>query len=129
MIGKALVNILLNTSAITAIVGTKIFPIVSKETVQLPCITFEKISGSRVHRMEGASRLALPVYQIDAYASTYAQVDTLADKIRTALNGYKGTVSSVNINGIILQDEEHIYEEEAEVFRVSFQFRIWHNET
>jgi hypothetical protein len=72
-----------------------------------PCIVLSRISGTRVHHMLGASGLAYGRFQFSILAATYSAAATLADALRNALDGYKGTPAGtgVKIESILIDQE------------------------
>lgn len=116
-------------AAVSAIVGTNIYPVKLPPTnLTPPYITYFRVSTVRVQSMLGGSQLASPLFQFDAWAKTHAAADDLAEKIRLALEGFKGTVSGVVIGGILFQNQFEEYDEDAELHRVMSEYRIWHEE-
>jgi len=102
---KALRSILMNDAAVHNLVADRIFPIVRREGSALPAITYQQISGVRDHVFEGPSGFVESRFQINCWASTYEQADTLADAVRSVLDGYDGTSEGVVIKCIHLIDE------------------------
>lgn len=84
--------------------------------------------------LDGAGGLAQKTIQIDSYATTYHAAHALADQIRTALNGYRGTVSvglaspqpTIRIAAIRLTNEFDIAEDETQPkeFRVLQEYLV-----
>lgn len=119
------------TAAIAALIGLRLYPGRIPQESALPAILYFKATGDRVHSLAGPSGLADPTFQFDIYASGsggYKVCKNVARELRLALDGYRGSVSGVNIQGIILDSEQDMYEEEPELFRVSMDFRVWHQE-
>lgn len=121
-------------SGVTAIVGSgssaRIFPGFAEQDTAPPYIVYQRVAGPRVTVLDGASGLAQPVYQIDAYAGTKDAAKALADQIRIALNGFRGTVGSETAKGSTLLDDRDIFEGSTDprLYRVSADFRISHDE-
>ena len=119
-----------------AFTGIPIRPGKLDQNSTYPAIAFWRVSGARVESFGGASGLASPVFQFDVYADTYTDAATYANALQTALEGFRGTVAGVNINGIIyLGDMDGMsttaptgYDSDAEKFVRSSEFQIWHNE-
>ncbi|MBV5268975.1 MAG: DUF3168 domain-containing protein, partial [Afipia sp.] len=68
----ALRSFLLADAGIAAIVGTRVFPIKIPQGTppKVSSIVYTRISGAGVYHMGGDSGLAMPRYQLDAWAPT-----------------------------------------------------------
>lgn len=107
-IEKAIVSILSNASAVTGIVGSRIFPLFVPQPAKdnLPAITYQQISGPRDHVMSGPTGLVNARFQINCWSKTYKGLREFANAVRTTLDGYSGTVLGTVIqNNVKLLDE------------------------
>lgn len=104
---EALLQLLLDDTDVYGLVGKRIRPQQVQPGTILPYITFHQLSGVQEHCMTGASEFARALFQIECFAATYKASRELADKVQTALNGYKGTVSgaagTLVIGGVYLE--------------------------
>ena len=66
--------------------------------------------------------------QLDSYATTYSAVKDIADQVRIAIDGYRGTQSGTVIGGVLSGEEQDFYEQDTKLHRVSQDFIIWHQE-
>lgn len=115
-------------SAITDLVSTRIFPQVAPQGVTEPFVVYTRISGANGHHMGGADGLQQSRYQFDAYGS-YAQVKSIEDAIRQALDGYRGAMGSEIVQTCHLMDARDLYDAPADgsqfgTHRVSMDFFI-----
>jgi len=60
-------------------------------------IIYNMISDLPHGTKDGVSTLDMYRFQIDSYARTYSNADSLAAEVRSALDSYSGTVESVTI--------------------------------
>jgi len=127
-IEEALYSKLSNDAGVSGLVSTRVFPNLMPQNPTYPLLVYTRVSGPRIHSHDGSSGLAHPLFQIDSWAETYAGVKALAEKVRLALQGFSGTVATVVINGILFEGDRDLYEDGVEEFRVSSDYRIWHNE-
>ncbi|MFA5546647.1 MAG: DUF3168 domain-containing protein [Sphaerochaetaceae bacterium] len=127
MIEQAIRYILVNDATVKAIT-TRCYPVTLPQSPTYPLILYTKISGDRDHVLQGASGMAHPRFQIDAWAETYTAAKTLADAIREALDGYRGTASGTRIGSCLIDSERDIYESEIKIYRVSQDYLVWHDE-
>jgi hypothetical protein len=125
---KVIYSKLSGDSDVSGLVSTRIYPVSLPQKPTYPAIVYTRISGDRLHSLGGASNLASPRFQIDCFASTYSAVKDLASKIRSAINGFRGTVSGVTVHGIFLESDNDIFEDDFNVYRVSSDYFIHYKE-
>jgi hypothetical protein len=128
MIEKGLHTFLTGTAAISALVSARVYPVWLPQSPTLPCLTYQRISGSRVRSLTGPSSLAHPRIQIDCWAATYDGAKTLAEAVRVALDGYSGLMGTVEVFGVIVHGDRDLYDPEVKISRVSMDITIWHIE-
>lgn len=132
-IEEGLAYFLKNTAGITALVSTRIFPNKLPQTTTLPAITFQRISTPRVHTHDtsGAGGTAHPRIQIDVWGETYESCKDVTDAIRTALNGYKGTMGAVDpvtVQGALIDEERYDNSPDTGMQRIMSDYIVWHLE-
>lgn len=131
-IAAGLRTFLLADSTIASLIGSgsaaRLYPVKLPQGPTMPAITYQTISGQRVHSADGASGLSGPRIQIDCWGSTYAQADALFEAVRKRLDGYRGPAGSKDIQGAFFDTERDFYEADAELYRKSADFIIWNTE-
>ncbi len=115
-IGAALRAHLLDDAAIVARVDARVYPLRLPQpkpapAVNLPAITYQRISGFRFAHLRGAEALARPRYQVDCYAQTHDAAQALGSLVRQRLNGFSGNWSDEEspetvIHVVVLFDSE-----------------------
>lgn len=136
---EALYSYLSTHAGLSALVGTRIYPVKLPQNVSLPAVTYQKISGHRVHAMQTDPGYASPRFQISCWAvdsateSGYDIVKAVAEQARAALQDYRGTMGGaggVVVDAVFLDDENDFYEDAARqgVFHVAQEYIIWHQE-
>lgn len=139
MIETELRTYLLSKSGITNIVGQRIFALrppgrqVSGQSAEYPCLAYTRISGPRVRTIGGPVGTAHPVFQLDGWASSYAEVLSLMDQVRLALDGYKlsvhGAFGAASVHTCWMEeDEEDDFDKDTKLYRRSAPYKIWHEE-
>lgn len=125
---EALLAILQADANLTAVIGTRSYALRLPESATFPCITFEKVVAERVESMEGSSGLCFSRFQINCFAKTYGVAKNVHELARLALQGYKATIAGVIVHGVNWTQEIDFYEEDAEVYRVTGECIVHHNE-
>ena len=131
---KAIVNILINDSGVTALVGQRIRPILEHQEQALPFVTYQVIDTDHVETMDGAAGLAMGSIQINAFSATYSEAASIIEAVRVALEGKKGTYNSVVVGGIINASgprdvpQAPTAAKETIVYGKSMDFDVWFTE-
>jgi len=123
-----LINKLLATAPLTALVSTRIYFAEAPEPPTLPYVTMTRIDAPRVHSLTGPSGLAAARVQIDVYAKSVKAARAIGKTIREAIDGFRGIQSGVNLQGVLLLDEMDGYSDSLELRRVTQDYRVWYNE-
>ena len=119
---------LIADAGVSAIVGTRVYPILMPQNPTFELITYQKISGVRGKQLSGTTGYARPVIQIDCWAESFLTAQTLADAVRSAVDGYSGLMGSDVVDRAQIMNEMDLYENETQIFRVSQDYEIWHTE-
>jgi len=87
-------------TAVTDLVGTRIYPSVMPQPPTYPAIVFELVSNEREERHRGQTGDARPRIQITSWGSTALSAIALAEQVRLAMMGMDGSVASVDVHGV-----------------------------
>jgi hypothetical protein len=131
-IERALYARLTGAAAVSAIIGTRLFPNFAPLGTAAPFAIYNRVSANRIRSLTQRSGLAMVRMQVDCMAETYAGARALADVVRQALDGFRGEAGSppVMIESCSLQSDQDLYEDAAEppLHRVSMDFMLTHRE-
>ena len=84
-VGAAIYSLLVNDSAVSAIVGTRIYPELAEEGASAPYVVYSVVSNTPSDTKEGTpiDEAQLEIFSV---GNTYAAANDLADKVRAALD-------------------------------------------
>jgi hypothetical protein len=132
MLEEALAYLLLSDAGVAGQAGNRVFPLVVPAGTALPALAYQRVSGPRLYSHSGASGIAHPRIQVACVASSYAGARRLAALVRTAISGYRGTVSGVSIGGMFVENEVDHYNESPDKadssWTVWIDVVVWHDE-
>lgn len=111
---SALVKTALSVSGVTAIVGSRTYPMLLPQNPTYPAITYGRISNTGTN---GSTALKETRYQIDCWAATYAGTQTLAAAVKAALEEHTDTDQTPGIKMSRVVNEIDDYDSDAEVYR------------
>lgn len=93
-IWKALPYHLKNNSGLVSLLSTRIYPYRLPQGATLPALCYQDISrtGTQAHN----ERLSLPRprFQFTIYGGTVESVDSVAEALKAAIDGYKGNMGT-----------------------------------
>ena len=140
MIQEGLYALLAADSAVSALVGPRIYPLVINaqdytEATKQPCLVYSFDSKVRQVRYSGTDTLVQGFFTVDSYARTYAGAQALAAAVRDALIDYSGTMlgngspqSSNVVQKIYIESERDLMDPEPGLYRVMQQYTIWYDD-
>lgn len=82
--------VLTASTPVTAIAGTRIYPIELPQDPSLPAIVLTPARTTDERHLGGHNRYPVSEVIVDVYASAFNACDDLAEKVKTALQDYKG---------------------------------------
>ena len=125
--GSVIYSLLSSNGALSAQVGTRIYPDIAPQNTAFPFCVYTEISTDPTDTKDGASKLDVKRLQIDVYSRSYDTTNTIAELVRAVLDRYSGTNSGVNVDKIWYDDEQTgSYDADMYVFwrSLDFQMRI-----
>lgn len=127
----AIVARLKATTALTALIGTRIYPDEIPQGKLHPAVFYMTVSDTKDHFLTGMSNLESPNIQITTYADTKDGAADVAEAIKTAINGYQGTLSGITIQCIKLINElPSMYKSPdgtTKIYTHDLEFEVWHD--
>lgn len=93
-IETTLYSTLSSASGVTALVSTRIYPMVAPDTATTPYITYQVISGSAHNLLQGAPSTERKVIQINCISNSYANAKAIAAAVKAAINPATGYLVS-----------------------------------
>lgn len=99
---ESLVARLNATPGVTALVGTRIYPMLIPQGAAMPAVTYQRISTVRPGSLRGPVGQADPRIQVNSWADTYGTAKALADQVRRSLDGY----ATLDVHALILGEQD-----------------------
>jgi len=116
-------------AGITALVGTRIFPLRVPEGATLPALVYHKISGPSAHSKDGDMSLNHPRYQFTVWADKYADAKAVRTAVNAALNSFVNgsTMGGIVVDQIIAENDADLHDPQTLEFGASIDATIWHH--
>ena len=125
---------LVASPAVSALVGSRIYPLLAPKTAALPFITWRRAGITREHTLAGPMGMPNVSLEVQSLAGTYEDVRELADRVRLVLDGYGATVNNVEVKHVSLENEADDFVQLAggdlpPVYQVTQTFNVIWQET
>lgn len=99
-------------------VGARFYPLTAPDQVVRPYATYQRVSANSENSLSGNTGLINTRMQIDVYADTYSQAQSIAAQIDALMSGWAVQNTS--------QGAQDLYEDAVKLHRVNLDFSIWH---
>lgn len=134
MVEKAVRDVLITSTGVSAVVSSRVYGDFAPQKAATPFIVFRRVSSDRFRALDGPDGLVETRIEVDCFSTTQAQLMTLADEVRLALDNYTGTTKGVTVQRAMLDNEFGDMELEVSggdkrIRRHVLDFRIWYQET
>lgn len=117
MADKVVRDVLVAAGAVTALVSTRISPLIKSQGVTPPAVTIRRGTLEPQNHLRGDGDLDKNTVMVDSWATTYVGARAVADACRTALLAA----------GILLQGEFDNYEPGIDpgLYNISQEYLVW----
>jgi len=125
---EALRAFLLADAGVAGLVGERVFVTEAPQDAALPLVVLKRVSTPRVYAQTGPSGLAWPRVQITARAARQAEAVAVAKAVRTAVNGYRGSMGDVPVQAVFVDTERDGFLFDTDKFERVQDAIVWHAE-
>lgn len=116
-------------AGLTALVSTRISPLMLPEKTAFPAVSFFLVSRSKFPGMGSDGALTRARIQVDCWGASYKSAKDVATQVRGALNRYRGTSGGVTVQEIMIESEgPDLFEDETGIYHVPMDFMMFFEE-
>ena len=124
MIESGLVSLLKSDPEISALVGSRVYPVIVPATATYPCLSYHTVSKPPEVTLDKSAQETARI-QIDCWGNSYSSVKALQQKLHTLLDGFLGTCPDGTDISLCTRDIEGDYwESDAKVFRCLSEYLV-----
>lgn len=102
-------------SAVSALVGTRIYPLMAPQNVANPYITYQVINDNSNQCLGGSVYQNDTRFQIDCWSTKYSEVKAIKEAVESALIGFKSSYAISNMDD---------YEDKTQLYRQLIDFKL-----
>lgn len=99
-------NALITTTAVSSLVGSRVYPILAPASAAMPFVTYRRAGIQRQQTLAGPAGVPKVTVEIDIYATTYEGARDAADRCRRVLDGYGGSLDNTEVKQTSLENEQ-----------------------
>lgn len=101
------------------VAGGRIYPVNIPQTpANTPLITYQRISTVQDYAHSGPTNIEVVRVQFNVIATKYSDAKSMAEDLKTALDGYSGAMGAVNVGVVFKANELDDRDPEADLYRV-----------
>jgi hypothetical protein len=109
-------------------VSGRVYPMILPQNVVFPCVSYLVISDPGDQDHDGPTLTRSAGYQVSAWARTFTEARTAAAQIRTALEGYRGTMGTVDVATVIADGGRDLYDDDLRIYHHAGDFTFLYKE-
>lgn len=113
VVEQALTARLEGSTSVTALAGTRVYPVVLPQEPNLPALTYTLISSVREHAHTADPGTVHARIQVTAWGNTYASASGLSEGVRAATQRWGGTSTGVVVHDVFIENEYAFYDDET----------------
>ena len=122
----ALIAALKASSGVAAAVVSRVFIVGGRQGAEYPYVTIQRISTAGARRLDGASTLEWPRFQIDSWGATALDALNAAEAVRLAIDNIT-VAGDPPITATFQNQDGPRPDEETRNFRVSQDYLVFHS--
>jgi len=111
--GATLYTRLANFAGLTALVSTRIYPVVMRQQDTMPALRYNRVSSITPSAMGSDVGITRYRYQFDVFGSTYATMDAVVVQLKLAVVRW----SASGLQDSFMQTESDYYEDAVKLYR------------
>jgi hypothetical protein len=123
-VGKAIYYLLTNSTDITDIVSTRVFPEIAQQDAEMPYIVYNIANNEPSDTKPEPSKLDTAQVDVNVYSQSYTQCIDLAVAVRAALDRVSGTYSGVNVQSIQYLNEVIDFDEMQRAYNITSDYDV-----
>lgn len=126
--GDALYTHLQSRPPLTALVADRVYPRKMPRSPAFPLVLYTRISTRRSVTHSGPDGLAEPRMQFDVYAQNPDSADAVAEQLRLAIHGFRGSMGDLAVGSALVVNEQDADDPETGLYRRILDAQITHAE-
>lgn len=121
------------STAVTTLIGSRIYPVLAPSSAALPLVTWRRTGIQREQTLGRPAGMPRVTIEYSIYGTTYENAREIADAMRVVLDGYGGSDGTTQVNQTSLEDESDDFVTLAgadlpPVYQITQRYDVWWQE-
>jgi hypothetical protein len=122
------------STAVTTLIGARIYPVLAPASAALPLVTWRRSGIQREQTLGAPMGIPRVTVEYSIYGTTYENAREIADAMRVVLDGYGGTNGTTTVNQTSLETESDDFVTLAgadlpPVYQITQSYDVWWQES
>lgn len=122
------------STAVTTLIGSRIYPVLAPASAALPLVTWRRSGIQREQTLGGPMGMPRVTVEYSIYGTTYENAREIADAMRSVLDGYGGVEGTTQVNQTSLENESDDFVTLAgadlpPVYQITQSYDVWWQES
>ena len=127
-IEESMVAYLATVTAVTTLVGTRVYPCALPQDPVLPAVVYQRTGATRDRSGSGPTNLVEATYMLTVWGETYSSAKAVARVVRDALDGAAGPWSGVELGLAQADDTRDDYNSDLFLYGAAVELTIQYKE-
>jgi hypothetical protein len=121
----ALYSFLSTNATVTAAVSTRTYPVSLPQKATLPALVYTETDPGYLHAMVTDAAERMPVFEIEAHASTAKGAADVIAAVVAAVTNYSGAMGTQTGTTLSIEFSDEGYDPDSETFYKTYEFKIF----
>ena len=122
-------------AGLSALISDRIYPVTLPQNVEMPAVSYRRVSAERVSAMGADTGLVRARFQFDCWSGehengdsgTFDEAKAVAKQVRLALQRWRNTSGTVVQDTFMIGDQD-LHEHDTETYHAALDFEIFYEE-
>ena len=122
-------------AGLSALVSDRIYPVTMPQNVEMPAVSYRRVSAERISAMGVDTGLVRARFQVDCWSGehddgtvgTFDEARAVAKQVRLALQRWRNTSGTVVQDTFMIGDQD-LHEHDTETYHAALDFEIFYEE-
>jgi hypothetical protein len=115
------------------LIGQRVYPVLAPASATLPFITWRRAGIQREQTLARPAGMPRVTIEFSVYGTTYEEARTVADAVRSVLDGYGGSANNTEVKQTSLEDESDDFvtltgSDLPPVYQITQRYDCWWSE-
>ena len=122
-------------AGLSALVSDRIYPVTMPQEVEMPAVSYRRVSAERISAMGVDTGLVRARFQVDCWSGehsdgtvgTFDEAKAVAKQVRLALQRWRNTSGTV-VQDTFMKGEQDLHEHDTKTYHAALDFEIIYEE-